>query len=111
MRWLLAVGIATTSYYVWFLVSQPVVVEKFRFGISYGLSGLDWGLVTFGYGITTIGALLLSSLTFFRTMGLIVLAAAIVAGAFFSMAFASVWCFFAALLSGALFLYVARKGR
>lgn len=107
MRWILVIGIATASYFMWYLFTQTIAVEELSYGISYGL-GKPYGyLAAIGYGISIVGALILSSNRFFRAMGFAVLASAIVAWAFFSGAFVSVWCLFAALLSGALYLYLS----
>lgn len=108
MRWFLVIGIAISTYNLWYLLMHSLSVEKLGPGISYGLGAIPW-LVIIGYAVSVIGSLLISSIRFFRVIGIVVGAAAIASWAFFFAAFASVWCFFAAVISGAIYLYIVRK--
>ena len=63
------------------------------------------------YLLATCGSCLISSIKFIRWFGLVVFIAAVVAGWFYLSLFSSVWCFFAAILSGLVILSIAVEQR
>jgi hypothetical protein len=84
---------------------QPAVVNG---SLDYGTTSLvdPWinlGLGSTAYGLVVIGPLLLSALGRLRWFGAAILAAFLVSHLAFGHAFASVWCFFSALLSASLY--------
>jgi hypothetical protein len=111
MQFCLVLGLATSVYFLWYLLMNPVLVAKLGPGIAYGLGATPL-LVVIGYTVSVIVSLLISSIRFFRFMGVLVGGSAIATTAFFSApAFASVWCFFAAILCTAIYFYLAAKKR
>ena len=63
------------------------------------------------YVLATCGSCLLSSHKFLRVFGLALLASLAIAYAYYSLAFASVWCFFAAILSLIVFAHLRQRPR
>ena len=62
-----------------------------------------------GYLVAVFVPLFLSSNRIFKWFGVAIAALAIVAWLFFTLTFASVWCFFAAIVSSMFFVYLRTK--
>ena len=78
------------------------------YGVAYETSLR--GVIPFLYVAAVLVPLLVSSLRGTRWIALLLVASFAVAGTLFRVGFASVWCFFAAVLSGAVALAAAPRG-
>ena len=100
------VGIITgvLMYVPLWLHTDWLVVEQVKHSIVYHLSFFFDGYMPDAfdetlYGLNVLAPLLLSSHLRIRIFGLLVMTLGVVAALFYSYAFISVWCFFAAILS------------
>lgn len=96
-------GIAVASYLLFFMISHPLVVRVADKRIEYFLS-LPYGfsLVSL-YVLVTCGSPLFSSQKIIKVFGILVSVSFALAYYFYTVAFASVWCFFAAILSAIIY--------
>lgn len=109
MIFLSAAGAATSLFFLFALITQPVSAAIKGAHISYDLPHpYDPIALTF-YAAATCLAPLLSSHKTVRLFGIILIASMIATYAAFVMWFASVWCFFAALMSSAVLLHFWRR--
>ncbi|GAA4643613.1 hypothetical protein GCM10023115_15730 [Pontixanthobacter gangjinensis] len=105
----LVAGAATSLFYGAALIMQPVSAEISGSHIDYHLPH-SYDLAAFAlYAIATCLAPLLSSHKLVRLFGLALIISMIFAYALYTVWFASVWCFFAALLSVVVFFYFVRR--
>jgi hypothetical protein len=93
------------------ILTQPLFIEKLQACISYSFHLPFEHLVVGGYLFAVLAPLLASSSRFFRWFGVVIVISAVVAWLFFSFAFTSVWCFFAAIISAMLFAHVLFEKR
>jgi uncharacterized membrane protein len=98
-------GIAVASYLLFFMVSHPLISHAVNKSIVYFLS-IPYGppLVSL-YVLVTCGSPLFSSRKIINIFGILVSVSFAIAYYFYTVAFASVWCFFSAILSGVIYLY------
>lgn len=88
------------------MLRGPVTVELGAYHLSYSI-GLRDGLVVVGlYVVATCGSLLLSGYKDIVIFGVANLVAVVVLAALAADGFASLWCFYAALASGAISLHM-----
>ena len=100
-------GVASVSAFA-NMLSGPVIAEQVNRCIVYTLPHpYPWFMLVL-YLFATCGSLMSSSDRFVRTFGLAVLISSGVAALFYTQLFASVWCFFAAVLSGAIYWHEKR---
>ena len=109
-RWLLAsfvaLGIAVAAVLFATMLRGPVTVRRGSFHLAYSI-GLQHGTVVVGlYIVATCGSLLASGYRHVVVFGLANLAAVIVLARLTADGFASLWCFYAALASGAILLHL-----
>ncbi len=101
----LVIGILLALYYVFCLIFFKVSPHIMRYHIQYDINlpkQLD--IVVFAiYLIAIITPLLLSSIKRTNVLGLLLFLSCIITTILFSQYFISVWCFFAALISGVIF--------
>jgi len=108
---LLGLGVAGVLFEA--MVRGPVTVKMGSHHLAYSI-GLHHGIVIVGlYIVATCGALLLSSYQHIVVFGLANLAAVVVLARLTADGFASLWCFYAAVASGAIWLHmrIARSHR
>ncbi|PWI10169.1 hypothetical protein DIZ27_13950 [Streptomyces sp. NWU339] len=105
----LAAGAVTAPALGYVLVTRPVRAEVRGHTIGYVLDLPHAPLLSVGYLVATVGALLLSGDRGLRMLGALAAAGALVCWALWRLEFVSTWCAFAALCSLALFGWV--RGR
>lgn len=105
LKILMVTGLVLSSYYLLCLVSLHVTPQIKGYHIQYntdfpGSLALPAFMI---YLLVTITPLFISSIKRTHLMGILMLLSCIVTGIFFTQYLTSVWCFFAALLSGVIF--------
>jgi hypothetical protein len=99
-------GVAVAGVLLVTMLSGPVTVTRGSYHLAYSI-GLHHGIVVIGlYIVATCGALLFSGYRHILVFGLANLAAVIVLARLTADGFASLWCFYAALTSGAILLHL-----
>lgn len=110
LRVFLAVGVGVGTYLLFFVLKDGIDTRVEGSRIVYDSPHLYLPLVLTLYVVATCVSSLVSSHALIRLLGAVMLASFLVAGVVFSEAFISVWCFFAALLSGVIYLFL-RSGQ
>ncbi len=87
----LSINVCNNIIYPWFDASLPII------------------LVTVLYTLAVNGSLLASSRLALRRVGLFSLLAELITLIFFTQGFVSIWCFFAALISGYIYFGLSRR--
>jgi len=110
-KWLylcLASGLLVSFYLAWRLLTQTVTSEIIGMHIFYkiGISGPMLSATAIVYFITTVLAPLISSVKKMWYFGLSIAISYIVAEVFYDNYVISVWCFFAAIISIAVFTII-----
>jgi hypothetical protein len=108
----LVVGLLTSIYYGLSLLVNDVNPRIISHHIKYASEyPRPLALPVFiAYLIATLAPLFISSVRKMWMFGLLVAASCLITGIFFKEYLASVWCFFAALISAVIWLIVSRKG-
>ena len=109
LKWFLFLGIAVALYFLGLFLTQPVAIEKLKACIGYTFNFPFKDLVNAGYILAVFGPLFMSEHKIFKWFGLAVAVMAMITWLFFALTFASVWCFFAAIVSSMFFVYVRHK--
>lgn len=109
-RWALApfvaLGLVVAGVLLATMISGPVTVRQGSYHLAYSI-GLRHGILVIAlYIVATCGALLLSGYRHVFVFGLANLAAVIVLARLTADGFASLWCFYAAITSGAILLHL-----
>lgn len=105
-----ALGSAVGAVLLVTMIRNSVSARQGTFHVAYSI-GLRHGIVIVGlYVVATCGVLLLSGYRHVQVFGLANLAAVIALAVLTADGFASLWCFYAALASGAITLHM-RYGR
>ena len=107
--WPMRIGIALTLYFTILLLSEPIGVHVLDRGIYYQVNRLFGAFTGTLYFLAVCGSLLLSSHRAFRFFGVVTFASVMITVMFFIEAFASVWCFFAAILSALIYFYIRKQ--
>jgi hypothetical protein len=110
LRALVAVGVAVGMYLLFFVLRDGIVARVEGSSVVYDSPHLYLPLVVTLYVSATCVSSLVSSHALIRLLGAVMFTSFLVAGIAFSEAFISVWCFFAALLSGVIYLFL-RSGQ
>lgn len=111
-RWLLlpiAAGSSTGLLFLLAIVTRPVSATIIQSHIHYQLPHSHDKIAFAFYATATCLAPMLSSNKSVRLMGAILIASMIAAYMIYSMWFASVWCYFAALISACVFLHFRHR--
>ena len=105
LRILLLLGVALSLYYAFCLFSFNVTPEIKGFHIQYTDNFPEsLRLVAFGvYVVASITPLFVSSIQRTHLLGILMFLSCLVTALFFRYYLTSVWCFFAALISGVIF--------
>lgn len=111
LRWPLGVAILLALYYAALLITQPLEVRVIGHSIYYKINMLYGPITGILYLFATGGSMLLSSHRAVRLFGVSAFASVMIAALFYVQTFASVWCFFAALLSSLIYVYIRQSKR
>ena len=109
LAWFMFVGILVALYFLITLVTGFLDVKKLNSCISYTFNFPYKDFVVLAYLAAVIGSLCVSGLKVFRYFGIIAGFLGLVSYLFFVVAFTSIWCFFAAIVSMMFFVYVKYK--
>lgn len=105
LLWLLVLGACLSMYYTFCLVLFDVTPQIINYHIQYNndfpQSIALWAFLL--YLVVTIAPLFVSSLERTNLLGLLMFLSCLVTILFFRQYLTSVWCFFAALISGVIF--------
>jgi len=104
-----AAGAATSVFFLIAIVTHTVSATIKGAHIEYSLPHSHETVAFIFYAVATCFAPLLSSYRMVRLLGVVIIASMIAAYIIYTMWFASVWCFFAALTSGIVFLHFSRR--
>lgn len=108
VKWFLGLGIVVGLWNLFALGTGTLTITVASSRIAYWLD-VTWGPIgVVLYVLALCGSLFASRIRAFRWFGLVVLATAVTSYVWFRPGFPSVWCYFAALLSGLVFFYAAR---
>lgn len=105
-KFLLLLGAAISIWMIIFVFRQPITASLATGCVVYGVSRPQASLGLALYVIVANGSCLLSSHRWIRLMGLAMAVAMVTTYYAYQVAFYSVWCFFAALLSGIVYLHL-----
>lgn len=95
----IAVGAVVSAYFLYYLLKEQVRPEVLNKCIAYVSPHFSKIFVLSPYTVATCASCLVSSHRFVNLFGVVVFLSALVAYQFYEIAFISVWCFFAAILS------------
>jgi hypothetical protein len=110
IRWSIVIGGIVAALLLAAMVRGPVTASLDDWHIRYG-TGIDAAVPIVGaYIVATCGSLLLSTNRILVRFGVVNLVAVVVIAAFVVEGFASLWCAWAALASGAVALHLRRTG-
>jgi hypothetical protein len=104
-------GAMTSMFFVVAIVTRPVSAMIVRSHIHYDLPHPHDKIVFAFYAVATCLAPLLSSHKAVRLLGVVLIVSMIAAYFIYMMWFASVWCYFAALISAVVSLHFLRRGK
>lgn len=107
----LAIGIAVAMFFLAAIMTHPVGATIKAMHIKYSLPHPHKHLVFAFYAMATCLAPLLSSFRTLRLLGVVISMSMIFAYVIYTAWFASVWCFFAAIISATVFLHFYGKRR
>jgi hypothetical protein len=105
LKILLGMGITLSAYYAYCLVSYSITPYIMGYHIHYETTfPKSLSMPAFAiYLIVTISPLFISSIKRTRLMGFLMFFSCAITAIFFTQYLTSVWCFFAALISGVIF--------
>lgn len=109
LRWFVLSGFLLSVFFLIILISKPLSINVINRSIQYSFETPFNLAIRASYLLVVFLPLFLSSNRAFRWFGVAILAAAIISEIFFVSTFASVWCFFAALISSIFFVYLKYK--
>ncbi|MBI4239814.1 hypothetical protein HY620_02420 [Candidatus Uhrbacteria bacterium] len=115
-RFFIIAGSSVSLVLAYCLAAGPLFVQPFSTSILYTASCPAFPFVIGPLGVmlyvtATVISLLTSSIRWFQLAGLVVAVSFLVAWFIYNTTFASVWCFFAAILSGGIFYYIWKHQR
>jgi hypothetical protein len=105
------IGLATGGYLLYYISAYPVVAHVVNSCIAYRIeSPLDFRSYSVAiYVLAVLGPMFISSRKIITMFGAVTGVAFVVTYFFFRVAFVSVWCFFAAILSAIIYFYFFKK--
>lgn len=109
LKWFLFLGGAVSMYFIAVLLTQALTISELQSCVNYNFYFPFKNIVTVAYLAAVFGPLFASSREVFHWFGAIVAILAIVTWFFFFLTFASVWCFFAAIVSSLFFIYILKQ--
>ena len=103
------VGLAVGSYLFYFIVSNPVASQIVNKSIVYSMPW-KYGVLLVGmYLLATCVSCLFSSHRMINILGVLIAVSFAITYRFYTVSYVSVWCFFAAVLSIAVYLYFRER--
>jgi len=111
LGWFVLAGTAVAIYFTVILMMGPMEVQKVNSCVTYNFNFPFQNYVVIAYLVAVVGSLSISSINIFRYFGIVVGFLGLVAWFFFALAFTSVWCFFAAVVSLMFYFYIRYKRR
>jgi hypothetical protein len=102
-------GLLVAFYFLYFMIKNPLLTHISQNSISYFIASLQQFKIAGAYVFFTCGSLLFSKQNVIRTFGALSTAAVAITYYFYQVAFTSVWCFFAAILSSIIYFYFDHK--
>ena len=109
LRPFVVLGIVVGLFYLWHVVTDPVVAIEHPHGIEYKSGALGGYFAAIAYVVATCGPALLSSRRYLQWFGVVNLIAAGAAFSVHQVEFASIWCLYAALASLLILEYFRRE--
>lgn len=106
MRWLIPIGLVVTAYLLGVLLFEPLVIRVINHSLQYQVSMPFSKIMTALYVLVTCGSLLFSSKQYVRWLGATILLSGVIAVTYFAVVAVSVWCFFAAVISLLICLFL-----
>jgi hypothetical protein len=100
------IGAAVAAYFISLVPTHSLSIHRFPSCITYSFDFPFGGIVTALYMVAIFGPLLVSSRRVFRCYGAAIMVLAAISWRFYAVAFTSVWCFFAAVVSSMFFVYL-----
>ena len=105
-----AAGVAVGAYLLYVLVAFPVVSRTIGQHVEYISPHFFAATVITLYLLSTAFSPILSTHRMVKVFGVLALSSFALAYAFYATWFISVWCFFAALMSGVVYLHIVLRG-
>ncbi len=105
------IGAAVSIYLFWATITKPVDYEVVHHSIAYTATAPLLGFVAVGYVLATVGAALLTGYRTIIAFGILNAIGLTVVLIVLHEAFASIWCFWAALTSGLVLVFFLRRNR
>lgn len=104
-KWFLMGGLLLSWVLLLTLINNPLYVDVVNRCISYDIESVLPLLIAGFYVLVVCGSMIVSKIRAIRFFGVAVLFFALFTAGLYRSNFVSVWCFFAALLSGLIYLY------
>ena len=104
------VGLAVGLYLLYFIVSHQVASQVVNKSITYTMPAQHGILLVGMYLLATCVSCLFSSHRMINILGVLITVSFAITYRFYTASYVSVWCFFAAVLSVAIYLYFAKRG-
>jgi hypothetical protein len=108
MAWTMAIGVAVAMFFLGAMMTHPVSATIEAMHIKYHLPHPHKHIVFAFYAVATCLTPLLSSFKTLRWFGAMLILSMLGSYAIYAMWFASVWCFFAALISVIVVLHFTK---
>ncbi|HJV33016.1 MAG TPA: DUF6629 family protein [Patescibacteria group bacterium] len=109
LAWFVWFGASVSLYLLYYILRGPVSATLMGHGIAYDVPLPNLAVIPGAYVLATCGSCFASSHKFIRVFGMALVASLVIAYAYYQLAFASVWCFFAAILSFIIFVHLRQK--
>ena len=109
LAWFVLVGTAVAIYFIAILMNGPLDVHKVNSCVTYNFNFPLQNYVVIAYLVAIIGSLSISSINILRYFGIVAGFLGLIAWLFFALAFTSVWCFFAGVVSLMFYFYIRYK--
>lgn len=107
LKWFVILGIVLVTYYLWVFLTKTLAINEVKNCINYSFGSPNInGFANICYMLVIFGPLFLSSKKIFKWFGILVAISVIISWYFFTKNMISVWCFFAAIISSFLFVYI-----
>jgi hypothetical protein len=103
------IGVVVGLYSLFFIVRYPVTCSIVNYSIQYAGSIPFDSQIFWLYLVSACGSCFVSSHKIINLLGVLVVLSIAIADHFYAVSFVSVWCFFAAILSGVVYLYFVKR--
>lgn len=109
LKWFIFIGVAVALYALGLLFTQHLVIRELRACVNYDFNFPFQYVANGAYMLAIFGPLFVSRREAFKWFGAVVAIFAIISWFYFTVNLVSVWCFFAAVVSSMLFVYIKFK--